>query len=636
MGDLPVVTWTIGSSVPPDIPENMRKVLKVEQNGSLTFVNVSLGFASNYTVKMTKSGVGNAVLSFTLKVFENIQNVTLSTQPDFAKEGTDLFILQYSMLQGVVEHQMWFFNDIPIKTNSHYLMEPRSLVILRPNRSDAGQYTVLLTNPFSSVTTHINVTVLYGPDEPVLEAHPAQPFYVAEDSLSLSCHAEGFPQPTVQWDFGGQMLSDTHKGVLNLTNVRTSQGGIYTCTVLNEKTKEKRQKSTNLNVYETPSGNPMCSVGSVSNVNLQYHCQWPGGTPQAMLSFPELSNTSSGTGNFSLTVPASDNLNRQTVTCLADHPVEQKNCSITASSPAQFLSAVRTTHDSEGKIVVTIYCVSDASPKAVVSWSRDSGAITSGTAYQISSDTTQLMMVDYNVSNFLLQNYTCTCRNPLGSQSREIQLQGPSVSNSILFPNQDGTVVTLTWEIPPTSIVTGFDIQMKGPDLLSTNHTGIQTRGSSDGYRTIQQKPGSARSTDIFGLEPKLTYQFRVIPRANMTEGVPSVVHIVGPGEGLSSAAIAGIAAGIPCSLLFLLLLGGLIFLCVYCNRKKSRQRRYPVSKAVEKAITIQSATAPHNLLTGGMKSPTDYNRLQQTRSERPVSLPMFVPPEPVRVATIV
>uniref|UniRef100_A0A3Q3QLI9 Ig-like domain-containing protein n=1 Tax=Monopterus albus TaxID=43700 RepID=A0A3Q3QLI9_MONAL len=449
MGDLPVVTWTIGSSVPPDIPENMRKVLKVEQNGSLTFVNVSLGFASNYTVKMTKSGVGNAVLSFTLKVFENIQNVTLSTQPDFAKEGTDLFILQYSMLQGVVEHQMWFFNDIPIKTNSHYLMEPRSLVILRPNRSDAGQYTVLLTNPFSSVTTHINVTVLYGPDEPVLEAHPAQPFYVAEDSLSLSCHAEGFPQPTVQWDFGGQMLSDTHKGVLNLTNVRTSQGGIYTCTVLNEKTKEKRQKSTNLNVY---------------------------------------------------------------------------------GSPAQFLSAVRTTHDSEGKIVVTIYCVSDASPKAVVSWSRDSGAITSGTAYQISSDTTQLMMVDYNVSNFLLQNYTCTCRNPLGSQSREIQLQGPSVSNSILFPNQDGTVVTLTWEIPPTSIVTGFDIQMKGPDLLSTNHTGIQTRGSSDGYRTIQQKPGSARSTDIFGLEPKLTYQFRVIPRANMTEGVPSVVHIVGPG----------------------------------------------------------------------------------------------------------
>lgn len=206
-------------------------------------------------------------------------------------------------------------------------------------------------------------------------------------------------------------------------------------------------------------------------------------------------------------------------------------------------------------------------------------------------------------------------------------------------------------------------------------------------------------------------------------------------GEGLSGPAIAGIAAGIPCSLLFLLLLGGFIYLCVYChkNRSKSsfstrylimgtqlslnsvflcvvgRQTRYPVSRAVEKvrisliynymrrvkytpysthqilwttqwilhllikllprssqAITIQPDTIPpHNLLTGGLKSLPDYNRLQQvafqikhiqaedgcfcrfnakwtglfffqTPSERSVALPSFVPPAPVRVATTV
>ncbi|XP_044064303.1 V-set and immunoglobulin domain-containing protein 10-like isoform X2 [Siniperca chuatsi] len=637
MADLPVITWTITSTTPPDIAKNYREVLRIERNGSLTFVNVPLGYTSNYTIEITKSGFGKALTTFSLKVFEKIQNVILSAQPDFAKEGTDRFTLQYSMLQGVVEQQMWFFNGKEINTNSHYSLEQQSLVILGPNRSDTGQYEVLLTNPFSSVTARMNVTVLYGPDEPILEARPAQAFYVSGDSLSLSCHAEGFPQPTAEWVFGGQTLSGSRRGVLNLTHVQISQGGVYTCTLLNEQTEEQRRKSMTLNVYERPSGNPMCSVQSVNNVDLQYHCWWSGGTPQAQLSFPALSNTSSGAGNFSLTFNASDNLNRKTVTCMADHPTEQNKCNITARSPMEFLPAVRTTVDSEGKIVVTIHCVSEASPKAVVSWSKGSEAVTSRTIYQISSDTTQLKIYDYNVSNFLLHNYTCNCRNPLGSQRREIQLRGPSISDSSLFPNQDGTIITLTWEVPPTSVVTGFDIQMKGPDLLNKNRNGTQTRGSSNSFHTIQQKPGSDRSADIFDLDPNLTYRFRVIPKARMTEGEPSEVHRIGPGEGLSGPAIAGIAAGIPCSLLFLLLLGGFIYLCVYCNKNKSsRQTRYPVSRAAEKAITTQTDTTPHNLLTGGLKSLPDYNRLQQTPSERSVTLPTFVPPLPVRVATTV
>nr|XP_046254681.1 V-set and immunoglobulin domain-containing protein 10-like [Scatophagus argus] len=636
MNSIPVVTWTIGSSVSPDIAENRRNVLRIQPNGSLSFVNVSLVYTSNYTVEMTKSGLGKSSATFTLTVFEIFQNVSLSSQSEFAIEGAERFTLQYSMLRGVVKQQVWFFSGAEINTNSHYSVEERSLVILKPSRNDTGQYSVLLTNPFSSAAVHMNVSVMYGPDEPILEVRPTQPFYLSGDSLSLSCQADGFPQPTAEWVFGGQALSASVRGVLNLTNVQTSQGGLYTCTLVNEQTKNQRKEYVILNVYERPLGNPVCSVHSVNNTHLQYYCLWPGGTPQAQLSFPLFSNTSSGARNFSLTVAASDNLNGKTVTCMADHPTEQNKCNITASSPAKFLPAVRTTVDSEGKIVVTIGCVSEASPEAVVSWTKGNEAVTSGTTYQISSDATQLNIRDYNVSNFLLQNYTCTCRNPLGSQEREIQLRGPTISDSSLFPNQDGTIITLTWEVPPTAVVTGFDIQMKGPDLLSKSRNGTQTRGSSNKFRTIQQKPGSSRSTDIFILDPNLTYRFRIIPKARMTEGEPSKVHRIGPGEGLSGPAIAGLAAGIPCSLLFLLLLCGFIYLCVHCNKDRSRQTRYPVSRAVEKAITTQTDTTPHNLLTGGLKSLPDYNRLQQTPSERSVALPSFVPPPPVRVATTV
>ncbi|XP_042346249.1 V-set and immunoglobulin domain-containing protein 10-like [Plectropomus leopardus] len=635
MEDLPVITWTINSAAPPDVAENRREVLRIEPNGSLTLVNVPLDYSSNYTIEMTKSGLGKSFTSFNLTVFEIIQNVVLTSRPAFAIEGTELFTLQYSMLQGVVEQQSWFFNGTEIKSNSHYSVEKSSVVILRPNRRDAGQYTVSLTNPFSSVTAHINVTVLYGPDEPMLEARPARSFYVSGDSLSVSCQAEGFPQPTVKWVFGGQTL-DSREGGLNLTHVQTSQGGIYTCMLLNEETNKQSQNSILINVYERPSGKPVCSVRSVNNVDLQYHCLWSGGTPLAQLSFPALSNTSSGAGNFSLTLTAFDELNEKTVTCTAYHPIEENNCNITASSPVKFLPAVRITVDSEGKIVVTIRCVSEASPKAVVSWFKGSEAVTRKTTYQISNDNTQLQIRDYNVSNLISQNYTCTCRNPLGSQRREIHLKGPMITDFSLFPNPDGTIVTLTWEVPPTSVVTGFDIQMKGPDLLSKNRNGTNTRGSSDRFHSIQQKPGSARSADIFVLDPHQTYRFRVIPKALMTEGEPSEVHRIGPGDGLSGSAIAGIAAGIPCSLLFLVLLGSFIYFCVYWNKNKSRQTRYPASRAVEKAITTQIEATPHNLLTGGLKSLPDYNRLQQTPSERSVALPTFVPPAPVRVATTV
>lgn len=85
---------------------------------------------------------------------------------------------------------------------------------------------------------------------------------------------------------------------------------------------------------------------------------------------------------------------------------------------------MRSTVDSKGKIVVSISCVSEASPRAVVFWTDGSKAVTNGTAYEIISDTTQLDIHHYNVSSFLLNNYTCVCSNPLGSRAKQTQLKG--------------------------------------------------------------------------------------------------------------------------------------------------------------------------------------------------------------------
>ncbi|XP_056142039.1 V-set and immunoglobulin domain-containing protein 10-like [Lampris incognitus] len=636
MGTLPVVTWKIGSQSTPDIPDIHNEVLKVEPNGSLTFVNVQLSYSNNYTLEITKAGLGQAAAVFSLKVYDSIQNVTVSTEPDYATEGLEQFTLQYSTLAGVADRWMWSFNGVEIKTDSHYTVGQKKLVIIQPNRNDTGQYTLVLMNPYSHAVARKNITVLFGPDEPVVEASPAKPFYVSGDSLNLSCQAQGFPHPSTKWVFGGQTLSSSPKGVLNLTNVQISQGGVYTCMLLNEKTGAKRQKNVIVKVYEWPLGSPLCSVQSVNTSALQYHCRWAGGTPKAQLSFPALSNGSSEAEDLRLTVNASEELDGKTVFCLADHPLRRNTCNITTRSPARFLPRVRTTVDLDGKIMVAIRCVTEASPGLVVSWFRGGKALNNSTRYQISVDTTQLVLREFNISSSLLQNYTCICHNPLGRRRRDTRLQGPAISDSSLFPNQDGTVVTLTWEVPPTSVVTGFDIQMKGPDLLSHSQNQNQSKSRSKEYRSIQRKPGTARSTDILVLDPESTYRFRIIPSAGLTVGHASESHRIGPG--LSGPAIAGIAAGIPCSLLLLLLLIGLIYLCIYRNRKRDRQTRYPVSRAVEKAVGTQPDRTPHSLLTGGLKPLPDYNRLRvdQTPSERSVPLPTFVPPPPVRTATTV
>ncbi|XP_077384011.1 V-set and immunoglobulin domain-containing protein 10-like [Festucalex cinctus] len=634
-GSLPIITWTVGSDVTPDVAEEYREVLRLERNGSLSFVNVPVGFDGDYEVEMTKSGLGTDSFNFTLRVFELFQNVTVTVLPDLIEEGSEQFQLQYGMLRGVVERQLWFFNGRRIAEGddgSHYSLQAGSLTVREPSRNDTGQYMVSLSNPFSSVTLHLNVTVLYGPDEPRIQINPVQDFYVSGDSLTMSCQADGSPQPLVEWMFGGESLSDIRMGVLNLTRVQISQSGLYTCELRNQMTGVQRQQTVTLNVYERPQGNPQCSVLSEDNRSLRYGCQWSGGTPPARLSFPDFGDDSS-LENFTLSVNASSELDGKIVICQAQHLVENGKCNVTAESPQYFLPSVRTDVDSDGKIVVSIRCLSHATPPAAVSWFRGGEPVTDGDL--IGDDTTSLRIRHRNVSVLLLHNYTCTCRNPLGGRSKHVHLQEPSISNFSLFPHKDGTIVMLTWEVPPTSIVTGFDIQMSGPALVSADGNVSQSKGSGDTFRTILAKPGTARSGDIFHLDPKSTYRFRVLPRALMAEGQPTKARRIGPAEGLSGPAIAGIAAGIPCSLLFLLLMCGLIYLFIYWSRAKRRQTRYPVSRAAEKVTTTQTQT-PHNLLPGAARSPPDYNRLRQTPSSLSVAPPTFVPPPPVRVATTV
>ncbi|CAL8249725.1 unnamed protein product [Boreogadus saida] len=621
MGSLPVVTWTLGSDVPADVAGAHSDVLRLERDGSLSLVNVPLLFYShNYTVVFTKAGVADAQAVFELKVYERLQNASITAEPALAVEGREVFSLNSSVQQGEVERRRWFLDGEEIDGSSpHYSLQEEQLLIHQLGRGDAGSYSLQLLNPLSEVKVHLNLTVLYGPDEPVLEVLPAQPFYESGDSVTLSCRAEGLPVPSADWLFGGGVHPGSQRGILTLTNLVVAQGGSYTCQLRNKLSEALRTKSTVLLIYERPVGYPECSVHATVSDDLQYRCQWPGGAPRPSLAFPSVSDGGSvtGLGALSLTLAPSEGLDWRTIVCRAQHPLLEASCNVTARQPVDFLPRVGADVDPDGRIAVTLECLSDAVPDAVVTWLR-AGRVVSGSSnqHQISGNTTRLTVRHFNVSEVIREDFSCICSNPLGNKSRTTRLLGPSISDSSLLPNQEGTAVTLTWEVPPLSLVTGFDVQMRGPALDET----LQRSGE---FRSIQVKPGSARSAGVLHLDPESTYHFRVIPSAGRMAGEPSMQNRIGPGDGLSGAAVAGIAAGIPCGLLALLISTALLYLSVsHCRR--SGQPRYPVSRAVEKAVASQ----PDSALP-------DYNKLHAP-SELSLAVPKFVPPPPVRTATTV
>ncbi|KAJ7985339.1 hypothetical protein DPEC_G00351040 [Dallia pectoralis] len=632
MGSVTVVTWTLGSNDIPAISPSHRDVLDLDSNGSLTFQNVTFAYSNTYTLDIAKVGLEPVSTKISLQVYDYIRSVSVTALPTDAVEGADTFALQYSSVPGQPSQWRWYFNSAEIRHGSRYVVDQRGLVIRQPNRTDTGRYTLVLSNPFSNVTTYTNITVLYGPDKPELGVSPLQPFYVSGKSLSLSCRADGVPLPSAAWLFQDQIVG-SQGGRLNLTNVQTSQGGIYTCELLNENTGRRRGENFTVNVYEQPTGSPLCSVYAANgNADLRFNCRWPGGTPEALLSFPTLNSTISGAGDFSLTRPASQDLNGQTVFCMVNHTLNQTRCSVTLGGPANALVNV-TTVDQGGQLVVLIQCQSQATPTAVVTWSKGSELLANGTQYQISKDTTQLSVYGFNSSTAHLYTYTCNSSNPLGNSARATQLLGPTISDSRLFPNVDGTAVIITWEVPPTSVITGFDIQMTGPDLRVKSVRPSQ-RAVED-FRTIQQKPATSRSANISILDPKSIYQFRVIPVAGGIQGTPSPVLRFGPG--LSVPQIIGLAAGIPCGVIFLFLLISLIFLCIYCARRKrdclhvlGETNRSPVAVAVGKAVsTQQNLNTPCPLLIGGLKAQPNYDREipKEAPAERSLPLPRFVSP---------
>ena len=63
---------------------------------------------------------------------------------------------------------------------------------------------------------------------------PARQTLFVNDSVALWCTAEGGPSNIIQWSLGDANLTGENGTFLVVTNVDTTDGGTYTCTVRNQ------------------------------------------------------------------------------------------------------------------------------------------------------------------------------------------------------------------------------------------------------------------------------------------------------------------------------------------------------------------------------------------------------------------
>ena len=98
--------------------------------------------------------------------------------------------------------------------------------------TDAGSYTVIVSNPLASITSAVAI-VDVGYPASITNQPVAATTHIVGDTVTLSAGVDGTAPIQLLWLFNGSALTDATNATLTLTNVQLSDAGTYALTATN-------------------------------------------------------------------------------------------------------------------------------------------------------------------------------------------------------------------------------------------------------------------------------------------------------------------------------------------------------------------------------------------------------------------
>lgn len=122
----------------------------------------------------------------------------------------------------------WYKNNAAIQNEINSIFSIGSVA-----ESDAGSYTVKVTNKGGSVTSDAAVLTVIVPVAPTIKVQPENKTVNIGGNTSLSVEAEGTPVLNYVWSKDGSPVPMGMGNVLPIMNAQTSNEGVYSVTVSN-------------------------------------------------------------------------------------------------------------------------------------------------------------------------------------------------------------------------------------------------------------------------------------------------------------------------------------------------------------------------------------------------------------------
>ena len=198
-------------------------------NPSLTLTNVQLADVGSYFVSVTNSS--GAVTSAVANLTVTEAAPTITTQPqDLIVIPTQPTTFNVVAIGSEPLSYQWYYNTNSLLTNA----TSSTLTISNVQPSDAGIYSVIVSNPISTATSsNAILTVNTNPVAPIFILQPAAFAARVGDNASFSGAAIGAQPINYQWNANGAPIAGATSTTVNLPGVQLTDAGTYTLVASN-------------------------------------------------------------------------------------------------------------------------------------------------------------------------------------------------------------------------------------------------------------------------------------------------------------------------------------------------------------------------------------------------------------------